>query len=58
MIQNDINMVVDNNPRLNNKYAPEIDNCGGSAAAKNIIFGFYFKFHIIIEKSSDIERRK
>ena len=46
MIQNDINMVVDNNPRLNNKYAPEIDNCGGSAAAKNIIFGFYFKFHI------------
>ena len=46
MIQNDIDMVLDNNPRLNEKYAPEIDNCGGSATAKNILFGFNSKFLI------------
>jgi len=39
MIQNDVELVVDNNPRSNEKYAPEVDNCGGSATAKNIIFG-------------------
>ena len=54
-MQNDIDIIIDNNPRINNKYAPEIDNCGGSATAKNIIFGLDISISYILMKYRDIE---
>jgi len=39
MIRNDLKIFSDNNPRINARYAPEIDNCVGAPFAKNLMIG-------------------